>query len=236
MNRRTPSSLLIASTLLAVPAYAQQAFQLGPTAGATFATQRILDPYSSADVRHRWGLEAGALANWQSAGHWGAQAAVLYTQQGYQLAYLNSFTGYTATDDVRLNYLRAPLRVVFTQRASGQGLQFFAGPYVGILLGGNRSYAYPFNNYSFTGQVFVAKEYGRDSLASRSAAYARRFDAGLQGGIGYRWGNALLQVGYTLGLVDVAATRYQAYADPVHNPARTRSWQASLAYLLGAAR
>jgi hypothetical protein len=230
-------ALLVASSPLFIrSAYAQRAFQIGPTGGATYATQRILDPYSSADVRHLRGFEAGALANWQRIGHWGAQAAVLYTQQGYRLAYYNNFTGSTATDDVRLNYLRLPLRVVFTQHTSGQGIQLFAGPYAGVLLGGTRSYLYPYNNYSFRSQVLVASDYGRDSTWNRSAAYSRRLDAGLQGGVGYRLGNALLQVGYTLGLVNVAATRYQAYVEPVNNPARTRSWQASLTYLLGTAR
>jgi hypothetical protein len=236
MNRRIYASLLITGTLLAVPAYAQQGFQLGPIGGVTYATQHIIDPSTAADTRHRWGIEAGALANWQSSGHWAAQAAVLYTQQGYRLAYYNAFTGSTATDDVRLNYLRLPLRLVFTQHASGQGVQLFAGPYAGILLGGNRRFFYPFNNSGYEGRVLVANDYGRDSARVRTAVYSRRFDAGLQGGIGYRWGNALLQVGYTLGLVDVAATRYQANVGPVHNPARTRSWQATVTYLLGPAR
>ena len=115
-------------------------------------------------------------------------------------------------------------------------MRLFAGSYASILLGGSHSFFYPFNNYSLQAPVLVAEDYGRDSVRLLNTAYSKRFDAGLQGGIEYRWDNTLLQIGYTLGLVDVAATRYQAYVDPVHNPARTRSWQATVTYLLCPAR
>ena len=242
-------SLLAAGALLATPAHAQRAFQVGPTVGATLSTAHFdhVTDYTSTPLRG--GFTAGLIGSYQSAGHWGAQVAGLFVQQGYTQHYESPYSHYEYLDRVRLNYLRLPLLATFSQYASGQGLRLFAGPYLGVLLGGRRTYDtdYVTNGFHQEARVLAGDFYTRpaivlyDNVASLYAPdytyYSRRFDVGLQGGVGYRVGNALLQVGYTLGLRNLAATTvydmgttsYSAIGEPY----RTRGWQASLTYLLG---
>lgn len=68
--------------------------------------------------------------------------------------------------------------------------------------------------------------------------YLRRLDVGLQGKLGCRLGNALVQVAYTFGLRNLSsALVYELGGTTYHSasePYRTRGWLASLTYLLGA--
>ncbi|RZK48739.1 MAG: PorT family protein, partial [Hymenobacter sp.] len=231
------------------PAHAQRAFRFGPTVGTTLSTAHFDDVSyvnvlpANVNYSRRWGFLAGATGSYQSKGHWGGQVAVLYTQQGYRQPY--SYGAYQSETNVRLNYLRVPLQATFSQHAGGQGLQAFAGPYVGVLLGGHRAFESTTagSTYAHDERIVVAESRTRalfssyDYSAPDSASYSRRFDVGVQAGVGYRLGNALLQVGYTLGLRNLATTTVYtsgtgSYSD-AGVPYRTRGWQVSLTYLLG---
>lgn len=238
-------ALLAAGALLAAPAHAQQAFQFGPTIGAALATVHA-GTYSDEATSARWGFEAGATGLWQGKGHWGGQTAVRYVQQGF-VRHATAVGGPgDFRDYLRLNYLRVPLQATFSQHAGGQGLQLVAGPYLGVLLGGRRTAeaTYAGSTASQSTRVVVADTHTESAAAlysssylPDSAAYSRRFDVGLQGGVGYRLGNALLQVGYTLGLRNLSSTMvYEAGTTTLRiagEPYRTRGWQVSLTYLLG---
>jgi hypothetical protein len=81
----------------------------------------------------------------------------------------------------------------------------------------------------------VGSDSGRITPVANDApdfgSFARRFDAGLQGGVGYRYQALLLELGYSLGLRDVAA-RYTYNGIPVSSsPYYNRAFQASLSYL-----
>lgn len=241
-------ALLAAGWLLAAPARAQHAFQVGPTVGGTLATAHFDDEPDRVTMPRRGGWLAGATGVYQSKGHWGGQVAVLYAQQGYTRHYDGSSSFYSE-DRVRLNYLRVPVQATFSQHAGGQGLQAFAGPYVGVLLGGNRTYESgdASSHYETSSRVVVADshtqpayilyDYAAYSFVPDYTGYSRRFDVGLQGGVGYRLGNALLQASYTLGLRNLATTTvYDVVPSPFRvagEPYRTRGWQATLTYLLG---
>lgn len=257
MKQLTLLPLLVASALVAAaPARAQQAFQVGPTLGAALSTVALDQHPLNATTAMPWrgGFLAGATGVYRSKGHWGGLLAVLYTEQGYvqHQAYSSASYPYQTTDRVRLNYLRVPVQAMFSQRAGGQGFQAFAGPYVGVLLAGNRTHETSDAGGGSTnhGRVIVADSY---TLPEQSPfvvgdvaypqldynAYSRRFDVGVQGGLGYRLGNTLLQVAYTLGLRNLATTLVYpagpaAYSSVAGEPYRTRGAQASLTYLLGA--
>lgn len=247
-------TLLAAGALLAAPARAQRAFRVGPTAGAALSTIHFTDVSDNTTLPLRGGWLAGATGSYQSAGHWGAQLAVLYTRQGYIERY--EYNAYQYSNNVRLNYLRVPLQATFSQHAGGQGLQVFAGPYVGVLLGGRHTYESSSGGSSYTSSApvevadlhtqpaYILYDYSATSLVAPTrivapdyTGYSRRFDVGLQGGVGYRLGNALLQVGYTLGLRNLATTNVYELSTYTYRsagePYRTRGLQASLTYLLG---
>jgi hypothetical protein len=245
---------LLGSTLLAAPAYAQRAFQVGPTGGLTLATARFAEtsPVNREQAMPlRAGFLVGATANWQSQGHWGGRLATLFVQQGYTQRYTYPMAG-QSIEQVRLNYLRLPLQATFSQHAGGQGFQIFAGPYAGVLLGGHHSFESTYQQGSFvrSGRVVAADTHTASYPVLYSSFratiqvpnddyYARRFDVGVQGGLGYRLGNALLQVNYTLGLRNLATTTlYELGGSTIsyaNTPYRTRGLEASLTYLLGPA-
>ena len=149
----------------------------------------------------------------------------------------------------RFNYLTLPLQVVDALRADGQGAQVFAGGYVGSLLGGNYDYQ---NSYSATypgeatgggskksGLVVWGDYFPNNSNIHGYADdgfYSRALDAGLQAGLGYRFGRALVQASYSHGLRNLAAdlacgsgSNRQLIDSGVTY--RNRAWQASFSYL-----
>lgn len=239
---------VLASSLLTLHvAQAQRAFQVGPAVGLTLSTIHfdVGSVPRGMDTPLRAGLLAGVTGSWHSVGQWGGQVAVLFAQQGYskQRDTLQS----SRSERVRLNYLRLPVQATFSQHAGGQGWQLFAGPYVGVLLGGSQTneYSYAGTGSSQTSRVVVADSYevpvsiysSYQAVAPDYTYYSRRFDVGLQGGVGYRLGNAVVQAGYTLGLRELSATavyssagsRAYSYREPAR---QTRGLQVSLTYLL----
>jgi hypothetical protein len=132
------------------------------------------------------------------------------------------------------------------QHADERGFQVAAGPYAGFLLGGKRELLYQFPSGSEQRQAGGAVatdvhtvELGPSSLRQPDYNfYSRRFDLGVQAGLGYRLGGALLQVSYCLGLRNLGPTeRYTIGGTPYSRDDtpyyRNRSFQASLSYLFG---
>jgi hypothetical protein len=236
MRTSFTAPLLIGSLLLAAAtAQAQIRFSAGPQVGLTLASTHFTDAFYS--TSYRSGIEAGIQAT-IGYKHLALQPAVLFSQQGYHQHSepVGGIGGLSDDETHRLNYLCLPLSFAYTQRANGQGAQVFAGPYLSLLLGGHYDTQTTYANGIFTheGQV-VAGNTQPDkypfSPGYDTDFYARRFDAGVQAGLGYRHGGLLVQAQYSFGLRNqsayveaIAATR------PAHY---NRTCQLSLAYLFG---
>jgi hypothetical protein len=224
------SSLLLAGT-----AHAQATFSVGPRLGLNASTTHFTYIESSTHA----GLEAGLTGSLQM-GHFAVQPSVLFSQKGYHAhGGLISFDSPVTYDEtVRLNYLALPLNLAYTLGQGGQGLQIFAGPYLGLLLGGNYqrqvhvagSYqGGPAHETEYSGKVKAASVFS--DVDNR---YLQRLDAGLQAGIGYRMKGWQVQAGYSLGLRNLAAS-YQGYNGALYEEAANynRAFQVSLSYLVG---
>jgi hypothetical protein len=184
------------------------------------------------------------LAGCLQLGHFAFQPALLYSQQGYTSERLPLGGGAPfGRATTRLDYLRVPLQAAYTQHADGQGLQLFAGPYLGFLLGG-RTKQDNYNGQTTGGVVVTEAHTERVSTGMHTIRYpdynfyGRRLDLGGQVGVGYRLGGALLQVSYSQALrrVNSAEQYIVDGGEPydVDSPNyRNRSVQASLSYLLG---
>ena len=100
------------------------------------------------------------------------------------------------------NYLAVPVSVAYTQFANGQGVQVSAGVYVARFLAGQyeRSDLAP-GRPNVVGRVRAADA---QTLSFGGAEYVRPWDAGLQAGVGYRYGQLLVQAGYAHGLRSLA--------------------------------
>ncbi len=211
-------SFLAYQGVYAGAARAQSIFSVGPQLGANAMSCRYVGnpnvyatPYVS--PTYRAGAEVGVQAEVAGA-HFALQPAVRFAQQGFgvRAAYdevVNGGAVSAVTVDVhyRLNYLTVPLHVAYAFRAGGQGWQLFAGGYGSVLLGGRAR----FRNSSRTSGFYEAHAADRAVKAgpedqNDGNAYFRRYDAGVQAGVGYRCRGVLVHAGYRLGLANTGVS------------------------------
>lgn len=218
-----------ASLLLASTAQAQTTFSIGPRVGLNVSNARFPDT-NQPTYPSRLGLEAGLTSTVQF-GHFAVQPSLLFSQKGYRTSgFTQSFDMMIATEeDYRLNYLTLPVNLAYTLGRDGQGLQVFGGPYASLLLGG--SYAQRRSGFD---QEYTGKVKPDNTAADADNRYARRIDAGLQAGLGYRLKGFQLQASYSLGLRTIAVP-YQAFDGQVYQSSAyyNRAFQVSLSYLVG---
>ena len=241
--RTLPFLLLVGLGLLSTArAHAQTSFSIGPRVGLNVSTYHFPEKPVVGTIGYRSGVEAGVAAT-LGRGHFALQAAALYSQKGFTQQYTvdyrtgnnNSVGTVDGEYNNRLHYLTIPLSLAYTQGSDGQGVQVFAGPYLGVLLSGRYE-----NSENPRGggapQTYEGSITPTSSTASDFAAYAQRFDAGLQAGLGYRYRALLLQLTYSVGLRSLTAS-YSYNGVPVTNPSSyNRAFQGSLTYLFGKQR
>jgi hypothetical protein len=179
-----------------------------------------LDPASNYSGTYPFSGSANkaAIFAWQaglvleaSVGKWAVQPALLFSQKGerlYAATSASGFAGYNTqetTSTNRYNWLELPLNVVYTLHRD-HGLQLFAGPYLALAVGGRQRgtsagafYGPP--TYSVPSS-YSSEEFDKP-LAYGPSTTNRRFDAGLQAGVGYRQGPVQVQLGYSLGLLNL---------------------------------
>ncbi|RZK88652.1 MAG: PorT family protein [Hymenobacter sp.] len=178
-------------------------------------------------MHYRTGFAAG-LQGIVQFGHLAVQPSLHFSQKG-----LDEHSGsglYSRYTDYRLNYLLLPVNVAYSLHSGGQGVQVFAGPYVGMLLGGNYQVTSedrgPFGGTdSYAGDIAPGDTYTipAPGTTAPQPRLCRRFDVGLQAGLGYRYGKLLAQVDFAFGLNDLY---------PMLSSTYNRTAQASLSYLL----
>jgi hypothetical protein len=193
----------------------QTRISVGPQIGLNISKSNYEDLYGynySYKTSSTPRFEAGIVANFGHR-HIALQPSVLYSQKGFVLDGGLQETNGTQTSVVSihqtlsLNYLTIPINIVYTQKDNGQGFQAFGGGYLGILLGGKVKYN---NHQGVEGAIINSYQAelpvrAGNSFLSNGYYYSKRFDAGLQGGVGYQCAGALLQVSYSLGLTNVGA-------------------------------
>jgi hypothetical protein len=212
-------TLFAASILLsAAPASAQTTFHIGVRAGLNRAltTEDAAANYSQTQgtTSATYSASKSAIYAWQagvvaaiSFGKISLQPALLFSQKGEKQRlisdlkstnyYYNSYTEETVTS--RSNWLELPLNVVYTQHGD-HGWQVLGGAYVALALGGRQT-GTRYNTSSgvrgpYTDPIDQKMLYG-------SQYNNRRFDAGLNAGLGYRQGPWQMQATYSLGLVNL---------------------------------
>lgn len=232
MNKKFTSFLISNLALLASAVQAQTTFSIGPlaslnVAGVSNTATSSTGSNASTTITYRPGFEAG-LQSVLQFGHLAVQPSLRFSQKGLHQHY--GYDLYTSYTDYRLNYLTLPLNIAYSLRADGQGFQVFAGPYAGLLLGGNyqltTSDRGPFGGTdSSAGHIKPGEFDPYAALYSNNTSndrYCHRFDAGLQAGLGYRYGKLLAQADFAFGLKDL-----NLLSSSAHN----RTAQVSLAYL-----
>lgn len=250
---------LVAAVLPAVatPAQAQAHFSLGPQVSVGGSTSSYFDYGNYSDGGRHYqtdylvGFEAG-VAGALRVGRLTVQPALLFSQRGFHIKdnYSSYYWNAVTTARLRLNYLSLPISVAYALQPDGQGLQFFGGPYVSLLLGGTYTYdnsyvGYRRPLYTIQGTLPVAgsgpyRDASNDpaSAPAPTTYYSRRMDAGCQAGLGYRFGSSLVRVSYSLGLLNLGVgsqiDRGQAGVYSTEPPKYyNQALQLSFAYLFG---
>jgi hypothetical protein len=233
-----PKRLLLAFTFLGTisAAQAQLRFSAGPQVGYTLATTgyQFFGYDASYETHYRSGV-AGGLTAELGLGHLLVRPALLYAQKGYNQEEVRS--SQRSTSRVRTDYLTLPLQLGYAQRANGQGFQVFAGPYMGLILGGHytRNVTYGASavggarQQTYSGGI-VAERDGGTAISDQPI---RRWDAGFQAGLGYRYQQWLAQLDYSQGLLNADSNRGGANSFYGSSPYHNRVFQLSLAYLFG---
>lgn len=236
---------------------AQATVSFGPRLGANLNTFSYSGVSTGLDdTGSRFGVQVGGTLN-VSFGKVAFQPSLLFTQKGAELKASDTDLsgGYRTTANIvatpRLHYLELPLNVVYT--ADGDhGFQLFAGPYVALGVGGGGSYKIDLSSTdpsvapfagSYPGSLSV--EYGNRQNDNSSASSggsgsslsaptltltARRFDAGLNAGVGYRVGPVQAQLGYGLGLVNFVPN--DSNGEDTGSKAYHRGFQLAATYFL----
>ena len=195
------------------------------------------------------GYQVGLAATFGS-GHWAVQPALVFTQKGLKQTATakTSFGGYDyqEKDDfkARIHYLELPLNLVYSFGDDGEGIQVFAGPYLAMGVGGRNTYALELSSsdpdfmgpqsesgtQAFTfGSTFSEPDPNSTSNSSVYESRARRFDAGLNFGVGYRRGPMQVQLGYGLGLLN-AQPKYPASYQMTDDTGYIRTAQLTATY------
>jgi hypothetical protein len=225
--------VLLTFTLLSTGAAAQAQirFSAGPQLGYTLATTDYqLFAYATYDTHYRSGFSGGFTGE-LGLGHLFIRPAVLYVQKGYTQEETRGSISLTTASHVRTDYLTIPLNIGFTQHRDGQGIQVFAGPYLGLILGGHYTRS---NSSPSTGtQTYSGRVVGEHPNPATSDELIRGTDFGLQGGVGYRYQRLLAQLDYSRGLLNADPNRSGASSFYGSTAYHNRVFQFSLAYLFG---
>jgi hypothetical protein len=217
--------ILLSSLLLGTAAHAQVAFSVGPQVGLT-ASGQAGRQYMYTTSSYRPGFEVG-LQGILQFGHLAVQPSLRFVQKG--LHRRTAFVTDERQQDYRLNYLVLPINLAYSLGQHGRGLQLLAGPYAGLLLGGHYHSTYldvPNGlDFSQDGQVRAGdyQPIPRSPTDPTDDQYTRRFDMGVQAGLGYRFGKLLAQAEFSFGLRDLAPMLTSSY---------NRTAQLSLSYLV----
>jgi hypothetical protein len=129
----------------------------------------------------RWGFNAGFYSQIMFLETIGIQPEILFTTKGTEATYTGQIN---QTIDFRLNYIDIPLLLVFRPL---DVLEFYAGPYVGFLLG---------SNIDFTGLIDGEEGLSRDNF--------NNFDYGVAAGLALNFRVIKLGLRYNLGMQEVA--------------------------------
>ncbi|WP_171025465.1 porin family protein [Hymenobacter jeollabukensis] len=246
MKKHVTSSLFTGMLLLAAAtSQAQTSFRIGPRVGFNQSFGGFEYPgdnYLKVTNSSRSGAEVGVAAQIGLGTHWAVQPALLYSQKGFAFeedAYDAPYNyTYHGEYSFRFNYLTVPLNLLYSTGEGGQGFQVFAGPYVGLLLGGKYT-------SSQSGRYGSGASSGRSGKGDVEAGdtydntpdgpyVSKGLDAGLQGGIGYGFaGGFQVQAGYSQGLRDLGAKYAPGVTTRTPPTYRNHAFQFSVAYLFG---
>jgi hypothetical protein len=204
---------------LAMPsASAQTIFRLGVRGGLNRALTTVASASNfTGTYPYSYSAEKNALYAWQaglvletSFNKLALQSGLIFSQKGEKFTTSFNSSGVAGSEALvssttnRYNWLELPLNVVYTLHGD-HGLQIFAGPYLAMAMGGRQRGSVAQVTYYAPGYEPAS---GPATDVNEQITYGpnsnnRRFDAGLNFGLGYRQGPVQIQAGFGLGVINL---------------------------------
>lgn len=182
--------LLLAAMLIAVTAINAQQLNLGVKGGVNLSNLSGDVDDSEAKV----GFHIGLAADYDFAYNSAIQTGLFFTTKGAK--YTGSYEGASAEVSINPMYLQFPVHYAYKLDVSpGTRVVFHAGPYAAYGIGGKIKYKASGAGLSIDGDG--GNVFGKDNLL-------KAFDAGLGLGVGAEFGQILLDLGWDMGLVNIA--------------------------------
>jgi Outer membrane protein beta-barrel domain len=163
------------------------------------------------DIESRAGFTLGLAAEYGLSEALSLQTGLQLSNKGYKLDAAGE--GGSTQINTSLTYLEIPLH--FAYKISQ--FQVHAGPYLGLGVAGKAKYDFKVSDFSSSGDIkYKFKDKVSDSDMERlndEEGYMRRLDVGLNLGLGYRVGPALISLTYARGISDIFPTHEGAVDD-----------------------
>ena len=177
----TLAALFILSLLISLKTYSQEV--TGGVKGGLTMSNLYIDRDDLDDENARFGYHAGLFSQIMFLETFGIQPELLFTTKGAEANYTGVID---QTVKFNLNYLELPVLFVFRPV---EILEFYAGPYAGLLLS---------SNIEFSGLIDGEEEIDRDNFNT--------LDYGIGAGIAMNFGNIQVGLRYNIGLQKLADT------------------------------
>ncbi|GAB2769458.1 hypothetical protein HNQ93_000331 [Hymenobacter luteus] len=240
MIAKQHAPLLITAMLMAGAQFAQAQVTIGPRVGLNLATvsgDTEFDGFE-ADPKMILAPQVGVTLNAQF-GNLALQPSLLFSQKGFkveeEISGVEDGEVYSASvkGNMRLNYLEIPVNLVYNTSGEEGGFQIFAGPYVGIGLGGKAKTEVDFSGggSSFNVSESTNVKFANQDDANSDQQFVRQPDFGANFGLGYKAGPFQVQAGYSLGLSNLIPD--SADGSEPEAKLRNRVVQVSLNYFFG---
>jgi hypothetical protein len=174
-------TFLIFSVLFSSKIYAQEIS--GGIKGGLTMSNLYIDEDDLDDENARFGFHAGLFSQIMFLETFGIQPEILFTTKGTEATYTGLVN---QTVKFNLSYLELPVLLVFRPV---EILEFYAGPYAGLMLG---------SNIEFSGLIDGEDEIDRDNFNT--------LDYGFAAGLAMNLGNVKAGLRYSIGLQKLADT------------------------------
>lgn len=194
---------------------AQSTFRFGPQVGANISSvsyQQEPNHNGTLVTGYRAGFSAGLVGLWSVTHQLSIQPGARFIRSSFSTSETAvSVTSTTISNNYYknsylLNKLEIPINLLYFINKTARSPYLLAGISTGILLGGSRSFDSRFvengntNTYSGKDDILVGSTYSINT----SNYYMRRWDLGVQAGLGYQFNCIAIQAAYRVGVVNTA--------------------------------
>jgi len=199
-------TILIFAILLLFASHMKAQVKAGLTAGFNFADMNVMNNYVSVESDLLVSIHLGGAIRFDLAKYFALQSGLIFSGKGSKVQTIISNpaigTG-TLTQRLKPIYLEMPMDAVFKINAKDRKVLLFGGMYLGVGVGGKvenevSGFSRLYNSDQIL-KIFDLANSTNVNYGTSSECNIRRFDYGLEVGLGTELGNTQLNLKYQIG-------------------------------------